>query len=421
MNLKQLVINTGSQFVGRAVSIAITLLTTILLRRYLGRSVYGMYIYLSNIVLIGVAMADMGTYLTSVRESQSAFRGSAKVLGESVLLRGLLGICGGLIVLLLQPFVPGSLHPIFILSSLALLLNLTIVKESLAMVFHACEKLYFSSLIQSGVSLINLIVVLGVIYFHQPLEGVFWGNVLGLIILTGPLLVYVSKNQLLTMSFDVLPIRQLLIKSLPLGGVLFLFTIYSRLDSFMINYYFGPAAVGIYGVAYKIYDNLALPAAFILNSLLPQMSRMVGVQTSALKVLCKKTLWFLTGLSLLLIIFIYFTAPWIIAVLTGEKGFGEITVLRLLSVATLFAYANHVTGYVVIALGLQKKSLVIAVIALLFNGLSNVVLLPYFGIYICAILTIATEALVLVLSAAVVINYLNKQEKLDPSLKPYDY
>ena len=88
---------------------------------------------------------------------------------------------------------------------------------------------------------------------------------------------------------------------------------------------------------------------------------------------------------------VYFLAPWIINVLSGNEFGKSVEVLRILLIAMLFAYAGHLVGFTLIAKGKQKAVLVVGIISLLVNVIGNLILIPSWGINGAAWITALTE------------------------------
>jgi O-antigen/teichoic acid export membrane protein len=112
-----------------------------------------------------------------------------------------------------------------------------------------------------------------------------------------------------------------------------------------------------------------------------------------------------------MLIGVLITAPWLIQILT-QKRFGEFTeavgVLRILAVAIFLAYFNHLTGYTLVALSQQKKYLKVPILALIFNIGLNFLLIPKYSYWAAAWVTVATEGLVLIVTARYLYKILNK-------------
>jgi O-antigen/teichoic acid export membrane protein len=108
-------------------------------------------------------------------------------------------------------------------------------------------------------------------------------------------------------------------------------------------------------------------------------------------------------------------APLVVRLLTQQRfsEFNEaVSILRLLSLALLVAYFNHLTGYTIIALGRQRPYVLITLVALVFNIIANLNVIPRFSYYGAATVTIFTETIILTLTTLL----LHRLMKFFPSL-----
>ena len=99
-------------------------------------------------------------------------------------------------------------------------------------------------------------------------------------------------------------------------------------------------------------------------------------------------------------------APVIINLIGGEAFGPAIEVLRILSLALIFGYLNHLTGYTMIALGAQKQLLHLSLLALAINLAGNWLFIPKFGISGAAWVTVATEGSILITTGVFLIKRL---------------
>ena len=184
-------------------------------------------------------------------------------------------------------------------------------------------------------------------------------------------------------------LRQILKKSWPMGVYLLIFTSYDRaVDSLMIDRILGVEAVAWYGLAYKVYGVLIQPAYFFTTSVFPMMS----AGRSRLKLFLKSAAVLISGLVFLVPV-IYWLAPGIIEILTGGGYEASVGVLRVLLIALVFSYFNHLNGFTLISRGGQKQMLGLGLVTLLFNLGANLWMIPRYGVKGAAIVTALTEAL----------------------------
>jgi O-antigen/teichoic acid export membrane protein len=88
-------------------------------------------------------------------------------------------------------------------------------------------------------------------------------------------------------------------------------------------------------------------------------------------------------------------APQIVELAGGEDFDGSITPLRILLAAGALSFVNGLFGYALIAIERQRGALWLNVSGLVFNVGLNLILVPEYGIVAAAIVTVASEILIL--------------------------
>ena len=408
---KTITINTLSQVLGKISVVVFGVLGTLVLRRYLGRSFYGDYIYVISLATMLATLADFGTHLITVREASQDKKNQGQIIANVIILRFLFSLLasGMMLILTAIPKLAQGLN--WPLMTACLIILTLSFRNSLTIIFHIKLKLTYFSLMNFLNALLALIGTVFLVFLQvdkQP--GLFVFNLSLAIFL--PILIFSPLAfKLIKLKFQLSRkiLKRIIIQTAPLGGILLLFTLYSKIDAVILKLYQGSEAVGVYGLSYKIHENLNVLAAYLMNSLLPIFSQLAMSQKKQTKF--KKLfqtafdLLFLSGSSLLIVFFVF--APWVIKILTGQFLSSEIFCLRILIWATLISFINHLLGYSIIALGQQLKSFFIAALALSFNLITNLIFIPLFSFKAAAINTVLTEALVLILSSLVIYKKLN--------------
>jgi len=192
---------------------------------------------------------------------------------------------------------------------------------------------------------------------------------------------------------DLKVIKKLWSLSWPMGLYLLIFSSYDRaVDSMMIERIVGLKEVAWYGLAYKVYSTLLQPAYFFVGSIFPILSIKNGPKEDKKK-LYRLSFGLLMFGAIVTVITIYFLSPWIVRVLAGSEYEASASILRLLLGAVFFSYLGHLAGFGLISQGKQKTMLALGIVILVFNIGANLILIPYFGVYGAAGVTVATEAL----------------------------
>jgi len=177
----------------------------------------------------------------------------------------------------------------------------------------------------------------------------------------------------------------------------FLATIFFQIDVVIIQYFHGDKVVGEYGVAYKWVAALNVIPAFFTMALLPMMSRQAHEDKAGLKRNYGLAIKLLVSVALPLAV--VFTA--LAFILTGILGGSEYlpdgaiaTQLMIWSIP--IGWINSLTQYVLIALDLQRRITRAFFIAVSFNLMSNLVLIPMYSYRAAAVTTILSELMLLI-------------------------
>jgi len=395
--------NTSVQLVGRGVILFFGLVTTSLLTRSLGPDLYGDYIFLTAFWLFLVSFSDWGTPFIGIRElsQQKTLEKKRLVFTNLVCLRFYLLLASlllGLLAIISLPLFSGLRRPAFICLGAVVLTSL---QTNMMIVFQALLLFGWQTFIEALNS--GLFLLLVVVNFAKG--GSLTGAILALIGARFlPVMFAWFKGKRLSVwpgKTDKKLQRFLWKEALPTGGLLFLSTAYDRLvDTSFLRHFWPSSTVGIYGLSYKFYGNLILPAYFLSRSLLPILSqkRNSTRRSSAFRL---GVSWSLLG-AFLVVGASWFFSPWIIKLLGGEAFSGSILLLRVLIFSLPFTYLNHIFGFTLIASGKQILSFKIGLLSLVWNLLLNWWAIPRFSALGAAGVTVGTEVLVCLLSACFV-------------------
>jgi O-antigen/teichoic acid export membrane protein len=429
----QVTSNTMYQVAGKGVQIATVLVTTGILTRSLGTAQFGQYKLLMTLMLLTASLADWGTGFIGTREAARQPEKQSELFLVLLVFRwGLATVAG---VGLILGGAGWFQFPVRWLLPVVSLLLLSSVRTSCQIIFQARLKMQNLAIAEavSSLTFLGLMVVAGW-WWPLNLERVLWWLVVAAAVTDGVAVGLLGRlRPRLAVSLrrvDWLSIKWLLRESLPMGALLVTFSVYNKLDILLLKHFQGDVAVGYYSLAYSVHDNLVMGAAFFMNSVFPILSRQSGGQSNlgsmgpgflrndGLTPEVKPgravartftTAWHLAMVGGVLVSVGFFLgAPWVIAILGGSEFAPAVAALRILTVATLVAYLNHVTGFTLVALGKQAVSLRVAVGALGFNLMANWIFIPMFSYRASAVITILTEGLVLGLTAG----YLTRQLKL---------
>lgn len=249
-----------------------------------------------------------------------------------------------------------------------------------------------------GVAVILLSVV-GLILQKIGVPWVMLGYVAGWFVSGALALILIKKyvDSLLPI-FDFSYIRKIFRESWPISLTLVLNIVYFRLDTFMISIFRNFAEVGVYNVAYQIFQTLLVVPSFIMNGYYPVMLKNFAENRLKFISQIKNATLAMFVLSILGVVFTYIFSPFVVDLITGGKGFaGSITSLRILSLAFPAFFVTSILMWTLITLRRYRLILAIYVTGLVTNGLLNLWLIPIFSYIASSWITVISEYLILVL------------------------
>jgi O-antigen/teichoic acid export membrane protein len=190
--------------------------------------------------------------------------------------------------------------------------------------------------------------------------------------------------------------------SIPLGLTLLFNLVYFHVDSIILTLTRSTWEVGIYGLAYKVFELTLVFPTFFMNALYPIM---LGSQEKKLKKVLIRSSVFLLLISFFSIGVLWIGAP--ILTLVRNDFASCIPVLRVLSLGLPFFFLSSLTMWILIARKKQMLLLVIYGISMIINIALNSFYIPSYGYMAAAWITVASEALVLLISCIVIVKIYN--------------
>lgn len=393
--IKKTLLDTGLQTGAKALTSILGLVVVRQLVIKLGLAEYGVFVLLSSTYLIWDVLADFGTKIIGVKEAMGG-ENREKTFAEIFVLR--LILC--LIVLVLGGIF-AIYNPLLIdhrgvaLFALGMVL-LTSLAGYFEMLCQAEGKLQVKSLVDvlfSALFFIWLVTAgqttsLWVVYLAYMTARVVSIGV-GFAVL-GKKLFGLKPGRI-----DLGQVWKLFLLCVPMGLYHLIFVAYDRnIDTWLLSYFWGKEAVASYGVAYKVYSNLVLPAAFFMNSIFPKLSSEVEAIKKK-KVVYSSAPW-LMFMAIGLIVVSLVMSPVLMAFMIPARSTEAAGLLRILSFTLIFSYANHLLGFYLLSAAKngQKKLLFVGAIGLCLNIILNLIIIPILGDKGAALVTVSTEALV---------------------------
>jgi O-antigen/teichoic acid export membrane protein len=408
--------NTLVQVFSKATTVIFGLLTTILLTGYLGREGFGDYMFVITLVILFGAFADWGTMTIGVREAAKYKNEQGQILANIFLVRLALSLIAVVLMALAALILPlRSANPEFLRQAIligSLVTFLFATKASFGIIFQTNLVMQKLALVDITTSILTYL--LSLFFVMKGLSLIWLVTAVVLANITAFFLAWYLASKTVKLRFLINRefIKSFIKESIPMGLLLLVFTIDNKIDTVMLGSIKGSGPVGIYAVAYRIYDVLILGAAYLMISLLPVFSRYSDVSKwrSKLIRIYQKAFDILVIMGVGVLVGTFLLAPLMVRVITQqrfEEFIDAVFVLRILSLSLFLAYFNHLIGYTIVALGHQRFYLLIAIAALTFNVVANLLIIPLFSYFGAAWVTVFTEGLILVIAFLFISRLLN--------------
>jgi O-antigen/teichoic acid export membrane protein len=403
MQAKKLTSNFLIQSLGKVGSVVIGLLVVALLTRHLGQSGYGEYTTAITFLQMFGVVVDFGLTLTLNVMLSEEGSDQEKVAGNILSLRLLSGaLVFGIAPLVVLGFpwsatiklaVAVGAVAYFFMSGATMLVGIyqrhaVMWRAALSELVNRLVLLGFIfAFVQMGygvVAMIGALIVSNIVYFGMMIR------------LARP---YVEVKPKINTRFWKKAIK----KSWPIGASIFFNLLYLQGDILFLAWFREQAEVGVYGVSYKVIDVLTAMATMLMGLILPTMvKKWTGDDKRGFRKQLNDTFDIMVAAAIPVIVGAQAVAQPLLAFLAGNEFAVSGSVLRVLVIAILGVFIGTLYGHTVVALNKQKEMLwgyvAVAIVAIV----GYLWLIPEYGMWGAAWVTIASEVLIAGLTFAMV-------------------
>jgi O-antigen/teichoic acid export membrane protein len=400
--------NTLWQVVIRTINIFIGVFNLALITRILGQEGFGFYTTIFAFVQMLMIFADLGLYLSLLREVSAAKTQAQenKVVNNIFTIR----FVASLVMVVLAPIViqafpysqevkTGVIYFILAFFFQSLISTLTAVfSKKLAMPKVAVTDLF------------NKIIYLALIYYlftksgslNQVLLAQTIVNFLTFILFYKFLRHYVK----LRLAWDFAYWRHVWKYTWPLAVTVVLNLIYFKADTLVLSGFRDAAEVGLYGAPYRVLEVLTTFPHMFMSLILPLFTAAwIAKNFDKLKNTLQHTFDFFSMLTILMIVGTWLISKPLMIMLAGAEFAGSGPILNILVVATASIFFGTLFTYLVVALRLQKKMIKFFLIAAVVGLIGYFIFIPQFSYWAAAYTTLAIEVLIAIFACFLVKKY----------------
>jgi O-antigen/teichoic acid export membrane protein len=391
--LRRVAWNTAAQGIGKAAVLAIGLASVVVTTRYLGASGYGkVALAFAFIQMLGV-LADVGLLTVVVREISREPGSTDRLVGNALLLRLALSLVTLALAALASLLMPWDTDVRVALLIAGVPFVLGLANSALVAVLQArlrMDRAAVADVLGRAASFAALVVVVTLdLGFYAVVGTAAVGAAVTLAITWA----IVSREAHPAPRAERPVWRSLLVAALPVGAALAVSEVYFRLDTLLVSAFRDYDEVGLYSLSYRIVELIGILPAIVMTSVFPLLSRYLqdSRERAARTVDAAGDLFVAIGAPIAaggLVV-----APELVRLIGGDEFAGAADALRLLLFAVALAFVSGLFGHALIAGGRQASALRLGLIALAFNLVLNLAVIPPWGIEAAAAVAVASEVL----------------------------
>lgn len=234
------------------------------------------------------------------------------------------------------------------------------------------------------------VVVVAVVYVLASLLQV-------LVLLPG-----MRRHPVSSMAFERATVANTFRGATILGCFFILSSFYYNVDMLILQRLVPPENLAWYAAAYRLFNAALMVVGFASGMVLyPVLSRLSAGSREGLRYAMERSFAFLFASGVFMTLTLIVAADQVVALVYPAREYREAaTALRLLAPGVAAMYANGVFFLALLGMGFERRLLVMAGVLAVLNPLANLVVIPLLQQNGAALITTATEAIVLVWALA---------------------
>jgi O-antigen/teichoic acid export membrane protein len=231
---------------------------------------------------------------------------------------------------------------------------------------------------------------------NQGLTGMLWASVLSGIIGFIILWLYSQKSVKIKLEFDLIFWKKIIKRTWPLALTIILNLIYLKGDILILSLFKSNEEVGIYGASYRAIEVIGTIPYMFAGIMLPIFTaNWLKGENKFLEKIIQKSFDFMIILALPLAVGTQFIATKIMMMIAGQDFGSGGPALQILIISTAMLFVSCIFSHIIIAINKQKKVIGLYAITAALSLVLYLFLIPRFSYIGAAMVTIFSNALIL--------------------------
>lgn len=364
--------------------------------RQLGPEAFGQYTAAAAFGTIFLFVADLGLSTFSVREvarmrnRDNAAAQVEQLYGNLLALRILLSLLAA-VMILITAWATG--RPLFMMGAIALnALGIIFyaVQASSAVILGGYER--FGPVSSAAVIQQVVFVALGALalWMGWGMYGLIVSALVGIVVLSLLTLRAIKTIGINPAKASPSAWPALLRASLPFAINTLALGLSYKFDTILLEVTRSSTETGLYNVAYNLVLTSVVISNVVNTALYPSLSR--RAEGESLTYIYERLMRYLLALSIPLAVGGFMLSPHLLEFLYGARNAGALPAFQVLVWVIPLQYVSEFLGYVVLVKGHERLATRSLLISTSCNVLINLFLVPRYGFMAAAVVTVATEA-----------------------------
>jgi O-antigen/teichoic acid export membrane protein len=403
-NIQKIVARNIAFLVGaQAITKGGIVIAILLLTNYLGVDDFGRYNFLLAYAGLFTPLCDLGIDVFIVRHLAMYPDERGRVAGTALGVKlCLVFLCIALISISFY-FVSGVPSLSFPLVLAAAVVTVRTITGTFSGLFRADQHLSLDSISQIAAKVSDIIAILVALFLKADLILLLKILLASAILQSGYSYYLAYRNSYMkSISFDFRILGRLFKGAFPFALTSISVMIYFQIDAVMLSMLVNEHETGIYRSATNIVFGITAFSAAVVTALFPMIAKEYKTDRQIAVRATSNAMFYSLMFVMPIVVFTTGFAGPVIHLLYRDSFSEASSSLRILIWWLPVAAITNILGYVLGAIGLQRKVLLIAIINAAFNVIVNFYFIPHFGPVGASITTVATELLGFVLLAFIV-------------------
>lgn len=369
-----------------------------LLARYLGKSLFGDYNYITALVGSFEVLSDLGLNQIAVREIAIQRDKADEYFGSVLMLKVFLMLLTLGVLIIVAETTPSSTYVRKGLYLYGLSVVLNFLANTYFVLYRAFEQMHYEALLVLLARSTHVLLLVILVWRQASFTHLFWANIAAVLIklvVGGWLTVTRFTLPKIRFSWDLY--KHYLKETLPVGIGQIINSMSVRLDIVLLGWLTVSESVGVFSGPYRVVDAVGLLSVVFVTALFPTMARRADVSRDQLRQLVRSAAKIMllvavpAGIGLTVL-----ARPALTLVLGSEFADAE-RVLQVLTPIIVPIYLNRLFNFAFISIKRQSEYAYISGTTLILNILLDLILIPQIGYWGACVGAVSAEVVRLIL------------------------